>query len=185
MEAVISAPMRAIFRGLSHPDIHWSEITHFDWEEYDKIAMHGAIISTDAAQFGSYAILSNDYLNLNLRFGYHFVILDTICGGEEDQNHILFRFSGGGGNIHGRSLRATFISGVLERLGFMVEIKGDLVDGQFKVGTRETILQQLDMVGRLLGATRLMDMYLKDATRVQGFVDDFMKGRYHFTSIED
>jgi pyruvate,water dikinase len=46
-------------------------------------------------------------------------------------------------------------------------------------------LEKLDMVGRLLGATRLMDMYLKDASRIEGFVDDFMKGRYHFTSIED
>ena len=78
MEAIISAPMRAVFSGLNHPDIQWSEFTHFDWEEYDKIVMSGGIISADSARFGSYAILANDYLNLNLRFGYHFVILDTI-----------------------------------------------------------------------------------------------------------
>jgi pyruvate,water dikinase len=185
MEAIISAPMRAVFSGLAHPDIHWSEFTHFDWEEYDKVVMSGGIISADSAQFGSYAVFSNDYLNLNLRFGYHFVILDTICGDKADENYILFRFSGGGGNSYGKSLRAGFIGGVLERLGFTVDIKGDLVDGQFKVGHQQAIFEKLDMVGRLLGATRLMDMYLKDASRVEGFVDDFMNGRYHFSSIEE
>jgi pyruvate,water dikinase len=185
MDAIISPPMKAVFSGLDHPDIHWSEFTHFDWEEYDKIVMSGGIISAESARFGSYAVLSSDYLNLNLRFGYHFVILDAICGDKADENHILFRFSGGGGDSYGKSLRAGFIGGVLERLGFMVDIKGDLVDGQFKVGNQEAILEKLDMVGRLLGATRLMDMYLKDASRIEGFVDDFMKGRYHFTSIED
>ena len=39
------------------------------------------------------------------------------------------------------------------------------------------------MVGRLLGATRLMDMYLKEAGQVDGFVDDFMNGRYHFATV--
>jgi len=185
MDAIISAPMRAVFSGLSHPDIHWSQFTHFDWEEYDKIVMSGGIISADSARFGSYAVLSSDYLNLNLRFGYHFVILDTICGDKADENHILFRFSGGGGDSYGKSLRAGFIGGVLECLGFMVDIKGDLVDGQFKVGNQEAILEKLDMVGRLLGATRLMDMYLKDASMARGFVDDFMNGRYHFSSVED
>ncbi len=185
MDAIISAPMKAVFSGLSHPDIHWSEFTHFDWEEYDKIVMSGGIISADSARFGSYAVLSSDYLNLNLRFGYHFVILDTICGDKADENHILFRFSGGGGDSYGKSLRAGFIGGVLERLGFMVDIKGDLVDAQFKVGNQEAILEKLDMVGRLLGATRLMDMYLKDASKTRSFVDNFMNGRYHFSSIED
>lgn len=185
MEAIISAPMIAVFNGLNHPDIHWSEFTHFDWEEYDKIVMSGGIISADSVQFGSYAILASDYLNLNLRFGYHFVILDTICGDKTDENYILFRFSGGGGDSCGKSLRAGFIGGVMERLGFMVDIKGDLIDGQLNEGDRKTIAEKLDMVGRLLGATRLMDMYLKDASMVEGFVDDFMNGRYHFASTED
>jgi pyruvate,water dikinase len=183
-EDIKSVPMRAVFKGLSHPKIHWSGFTHFDWQEYDKIAMHGGIISVSASQFGSYAILSDDYLNLNLRFGYHFVILDTICGNEADENHILFRFSGGGGNPYGKSLRAKFIGDILVRLGFNVLIKGDLVDGQLKQGDKAAVAKKLDLVGRLLGATRLMDMYLKDGSQVEGFVEDFMNGQYHFAPIE-
>jgi len=40
------------------------------------------------------------------------------------------------------------------------------------------------MIGRLLGCTRLMDMYLKDSTMVENFVEEFMNGRYHFASVE-
>ena len=41
----------------------------------------------------------------------------------------------------------------------------------------------MDMIGRLLGTTRLMDMYLKDASMVERFVQDFLKGRYHFGTV--
>jgi pyruvate,water dikinase len=59
------------------------------------------------------------------------------------------------------------------------------VDGQLKGIDRNATLGKLDMVGRLLGATRLMDMYLKDESDVDGFVADFMAGRYHFGIIDD
>jgi pyruvate,water dikinase len=185
VEDIASVPMRAVFSGLKHPNINWSAFTHFDWEEYDKIVMSGGIISADSAQFGSYAVLASDYLNLNLRFGYHFVILDTICGEKADENYILFRFTGGGGDAHGKSLRAKFIGDVLQRLEFNVDIKGDLVDGQLREGDRSVITEKLDMVGRLLGATRLMDMYLKDTGQVEDYVKDFMSGRYHFSTVEE
>ena len=183
IEDIISVPMNAVFSGLNHPGIHWSKFTHFDWEQYDKIVMSGGIISAESAQLGSYAVIASDYLNLNLRFGYHFVILDAICGDKADKNYITFRFSGGGGNPHGRFLRAGFIGSILERLEFMVEIKGDLVDGQFKKGIQEIIVEKLNMLGRLLGATRLMDMYFTDASDMDSFVTNFMNGQYHFSSI--
>jgi len=92
-EDIASIPMKAILKGLSHPEICWSETTHFDWEEYDRIVMAGGIISADSPQFGSYAVLSKEYLNVNFRFGYHFVIIDTICSSSKEDNYILFRFS--------------------------------------------------------------------------------------------
>ncbi len=42
---------------------------------------------------------------------------------------------------------------------------------------------KLDVLGRLLGATRLMDMYLKNESQIDGFVSDFMEGRYHFATV--
>ncbi|MBC8442115.1 MAG: hypothetical protein H8D87_20805 [Deltaproteobacteria bacterium] len=179
---IASIPMNAVLKGLLNPKISWAETSHFDWEEYDRIVMAGGIISADSPQFGSYAVLSKEYLNVNFRFGYHFVILDTICSSSKEDNYILFRFSGGGGSPVGRSLRANFIKEILTRLGFMVEIKSDLVDAEFKHGSLKTMKETLDMIGRLLGATKLMDMYLKENTGLELLVDDFMNGRYDFRS---
>ena len=184
MDDIISIPMRAVFKGLTHPEITWSGFTHFDWAEYDKIAMSGGIISAESAMFASYAVLSHDYLNLNLRFGYHFVILDAICGDKAEDNYIMFRFSGGGADIDKRMLRADLLSGILDRLGFKVDMINDLVDGELKGGEKKSIEQKLDIIGRLLGATRLMDMYLKDSKMVESYVEEFMNGRYHFASVE-
>lgn len=185
MDEIESVPMMEVFRGLSHPDIQWSDFTHFNWEEYDRIVMSGGIISAESAMLASYAVISSNYLNLNMRFGYHFVILDSICQENAEDNYIMFRFSGGGTEFENRALRADFLTRVLERLGFDVDKKGDLVDGQISQEDEKIIREKLDIIGRLLGATRLMDMYLKDNTMVERFVDEFMNGRYHFATVED
>ncbi len=179
---IASIPMQAVLKGLLHPGICWSETTHFDWEEYDRIVMAGGIISADSSMFGSYAVLSKEYLNVNFRFGYHFVILDTICSSSKEDNYILFRFSGGGGTPEGRTIRAKFIKGILTRLGFMVQIKSDLIDAEFKNGSLKIMEKTLDMTGRLLGTTKLMDMYLKKDLDIEFLIDDFMNGRYDFRS---
>ena len=185
MDEIESLPMKEVFKGLSHPDIQWSDFTHFNWEEYDRIIMSGGIISAESAMLASYAIISHNYLNLNLRFGYHFVILDSICQENAGENYIMFRFSGGGTEFEKRALRADFLTRVLERLEFNVDKKGDLVDGQLAQEDEESIRRKLDILGRLLGATRLMDMYLKDESMVETFVDEFMNGRYHFATAND
>jgi pyruvate, water dikinase len=184
-EDIASIPMKALLTGLSNPKICWSETTHFDWEAYDKIVMAGGIISADSPMFGSYAVIAKEYLNVNFRFGYHFVILDTICSSSKKDNYILFRFSGGGGSPEGRALRANFIKEILTRLGFMVDIRSDLIDAQFKHGSLKTMEKTLDILGRLLGATKIMDMYLKETSGVETLVNDFMNGRYDFRSDVD
>ena len=184
-EDITSVPLKAVLKGLGHPDIRWGEFTHFDWAEHDKIVMSGGIISPKAAMFASHAVVSDDYLNLNLRFGYHFVILDSICTDIPADNYVLFRFSGGGADMYKRTLRADFLNQVLQRFGFDVNRKSDLIDAQLEGEKKKTMEDKLDMVGRLLGATRLMDMYLKDASMVEGFVEDFMNGRYHFATVDD
>ena len=179
-EDIVSLPMKWVLKGLLTPGIHWSEATHFDWETHDKIVMAGGIISADSPRFGSYAVVSKEYANINFRFGYHFVILDTICTDLPGDNYILFRFSGGGGEPTGRKLRAAFIKGILIRLGFTVTVQSDLVDGEFRHGTLSTMEKTLEMIGRLLGASKLMDMYLKEEQDMEFLIDEFMAGRYDF-----
>ncbi len=185
IEEVKSIPMQAVWKGLNHPDIQWSEFGHFDWAEYDKIVMNGGIISADSALFSSYAVLSDSYMNLALKFGYHFVIIDTICIDRPDENYASFRFTGGGSDFTGRSLRAQFLRKTLDRIGFDIEDKkGDLVSAHLKGDDQPAMARKLDLLGRLLGASCLMDMYLKDESQIEGFVSDFLEGRYHFATVD-
>jgi pyruvate,water dikinase len=179
---IASLPMKWVLKGLLTPGIHWSEATHFDWETHDKIVMSGGIIPADSPRFGSYAVVAKEYVNINFRFGYHFVILDSICTALPGDNYILFRFSGGGGEPTGRRLRAAFIEGILTRLGFTVTVQSDLVDGEFRHGTLSTMEKTLEMIGRLLGTSKLMDMYLKEEQDMAFLIDEFMAGRYDFRS---
>ena len=183
IDDVANPAMKSLFEGLSHPDIHWGSMVHFDWAEHDRIIMNGGIISPKATMFASHAVLSDDYMNLNLRFGYHFVIVDALCCAEAQDNYVLFRFSGGGADFEQRALRAEFLSQVLQRLDFEVNQTSDLVDARLTGTSAKITLQKLDILGRLLGATRLMDMYLKESSQITGFVKDFMNGRYHFASV--
>ncbi len=174
--------MHALWAGLSHPDIDWSQQSHFDWKSFDDLALAGGIASKNADAVASYAIISHDYLNLNMRFGYHFTVLDTLCGPEANDNYIILRFAGGGGNFTGRAMRVEFLSRVLVRLGFSVESKGDLIDARLSHQEHDLIKDKLNMVGRLLGVTRLLDMTLNNEEMVEEYLADFFAENYHFAA---
>ncbi len=178
---IISIPFQALWRGLGHRDIQWKQ-KPFDWEAYDKIELAGGIPpSRDSFAFASYAVIGVDYLHFNIRFGYHFTIVDVLCGENTSENYCLLRFAGGGGDFDRRSLRIDFITRILEQLEFIVEKKGDMLEARLSGLESSELEKTLDMLGRLLGATKLMDMVLQDQQMVLRCVDDFFNGRYSFS----
>ncbi len=182
IEEICCQPFCALWKGLSHPGIDWQSHSHFDWKRSDEIVMSGGFLfGTDSSEFASYAIMSEDYLNFNIRFGYHFTLVDTICGEDARTNFCLIRFAGGGGAWTGRFLRLEFLEQVLSRLGFEVTVKADLLDAKMVEVEEKELTAVLDMLGRLLGATKLMDMVLREEEDVQRCVDQFFNGQYTFT----
>jgi len=99
IDAVANQAVQSVWQGLSHPDIQWGAFSHFDWEAHDRIVMSGGIASPEATMFASHAVISGDYMNLNLKFGYHFVIVDALWDSATSAYTILFRFSGGGADL--------------------------------------------------------------------------------------
>jgi hypothetical protein len=128
----------------------------------------------------SYAVVSHHYLNLNARLGYHFATIDTYCGPVINDNYLTFHFKGGAADVGRRSRRAVLLAEILSRMGFKVQRKIDLVRGQMKKYAMDQIAETLDMLGRLLGAVRLLDMVLADDRQVQWYVEEFFKGNYAF-----
>jgi pyruvate,water dikinase len=104
--------------------------------------------------------VSREYLHLNVRFGYHFSIVDALCGETAGTNYINFRFKGGGAAASQQGYRLTFIKEVLGGFGFQTAIRGDMLDASLaRTSAAETGLA-LRRLGMLLAATRMMDMRL-------------------------
>ena len=164
---VYSTPFLALWQGLTHSGVEWEERSHFDWKSFDEIALAGGVANKNSSDFASFAVLGNDYVNLNIRFGYHFTLVDAMCGSDAAKNYCQLRFAGGGGNFSGRSLRLDFVETILKKCGFQITPKGDLLDARLHHIDSEELVQKLQIVGRLLGVTKLMDMRLKDENMVQ------------------
>ena len=174
LERVENIPLRALWKGLSRPDIVWtSEIRHFDWQEFDRLS--SSIIRLDSQVLASFALLSADYMNINIRFGYHFVVIDTLCRTTPRENYISFRFGGGGADLAGRLLRAAFLGRVLEAQGFETHLQGDTIDATFQKGSPAELEGRLEALGFLLGFTRLLDMRLKNMETVDALAREFLE----------
>lgn len=174
VDRIRSAPFLALWTGLMHASVHWQERAHFDWKHFGEITLADGIASIEAPEFVSYAVLGADYLHLIMRFGYHFTLIDGICGPDSSSNYCQFRFAGGGAAFSGRLLRLDFISTLLQEKGFQIETRGDLLNARISGLPAVEMKTRLLTLGRLLGATRLMDMAIRDQQEVQCLVQDFL-----------
>ncbi len=182
-EHIESAPLRALWRGFTHPGISWEGTINFNVKNIMTLFASGAVSEFGEQPGGvSYAILAADYMNLSAKFGYHFATVDSLCGETSTQNYIALQFAGGAGNYYGKSLRISFLSSVLGRLGFQVAPKGDLLEAHLSGHDRESQEKILDLVGRLLASSRLLDMAISGPADCERLADAFFRGEYDHLS---
>jgi pyruvate,water dikinase len=117
-------------------------------------------------------------MNLSLRFGYHFNMLDCFCSETARYNHIYFRFVGGATDISKRSRRIQLIADILEDYGFNIKTKGDLIIARLANMGRDEMEPILDQAGRLIAFTRQLDAVLHDDEAVERYRKHFMEGNY-------
>ena len=174
-------PMKALWKGFCHPGISWSGAVAVDTRNLLTLMARGAMTGPDNLPGGeSYAILSREYLNLSAKFGYHFANLDAFLSDDPDQNHVFLRFAGGAGTYYGKSLRLNFLGNVLSRLGFKISVNGDLLDASLTGSDPKSMEDLLDQVGRLLAASRLLDLGITNEAAVQRMIEAFFRGDYDF-----
>jgi pyruvate,water dikinase len=172
-EDIASIPLLALWQGLARSGETWRE-TGFccDWQEFDRIS--AGIFRKEGRLLASFALISEDYLHLLVRFGYHFAVLDSLCGRRAEANHIRFRFKGGGGLPRQRRLRAVYIGRVLEACGFSVHVRGDMLTASLARLAQEDIRRALTMLGRLLVRTQRLDLGLDDETQALRLANEFL-----------
>ncbi len=142
VDQIVSTPMKALLQGLSESGM---------WETDPVSVDLGSFMSSFTRTFSSslagpetvgrnLAVISKQYMNLHLRLGYHFNILDAYIGDVLNDNYIYFRFLGGVSDFTRRSRRARFIAEVMERHDFRVEVHGDLIVGRLKKLSKERMV---------------------------------------------
>jgi len=180
-EHIRSRPMAALWRGLAHPGVSWSGSVDISGRNFMAL-MAGGIGPENATppKVDSYALVSLEYLNLSVKFGYHYSNLDALCSDDPDANAITLQFSGGAGTGAGKALRIEFLSEVLTRLGYGVEVSGDLLQASLRGLDRPAMEDVLDQTGRLLGCSRLLDLAIPSQVEVQRMADLFFQGEYDF-----
>ncbi len=180
-EQIHSIPLRALWRGLTHPGLDWTSAVNFNLRNLAGLMTTGGMgeLERGVGQH-SYALVAEDYLNLNAKFGYHFANLDVLCAQEGSQNHVTFQFSGGAGSYYGKSLRVLLLSEILGKLEFSTKLKGDFLSASLKGFDAPVVRDKLDQVGRLLGCSRLLDVALTGEEDVGRLTEKFFNGDYNF-----
>lgn len=125
-----------------------------------------------------YVLVSDRYLNLAARVGYHFSAVDAYCGDFLNENYISFRFKGGAADRPRRERRVRAIAEILKALGFTVRSVNDLVDAHYQKQPREVLLSTLDRIGRLLQFMRQMDAAMESEAWVERVVNAFLEEDY-------
>jgi pyruvate, water dikinase len=175
IEHIRSLPLRAVWAGISDPGTWSTEPVHVDF----KGLMSSLTRNWDATAGGAsltgfnLAVVNTIYMNLHLRLGYHFNLIDARMHDEAQHNHIYFRFVGGVTDITRRSRRAQVLARILSHYHFNVVVKGDLVVGRLLHLPKEEIQRRLQILGALIGFTRQLDIQLRSDSDIAHSVEKF------------
>ncbi|HTY23479.1 MAG TPA: PEP/pyruvate-binding domain-containing protein [Desulfomonilaceae bacterium] len=176
-----SLPLRALWEGISLQDVWSTEPIDVDF----RGLMASLTRSWDAAGAGvsaagiNLAVVSKMYLNLHLRLGYHYNLIDARMHDDPQHNHIYFRFVGGVTDITRRSRRAQVLAQILSSYHFNAITKGDLVVARLLHLAKEEIQERLKVIGALIGFTRQLDIRLRTDHDIPKFVEEFFNRHAH------
>jgi pyruvate,water dikinase len=181
-EEIVSFPLKALWQGIADPDVKWGPPSGG--------AAMGSVMSrflTDhksARPVGlpNYALITRDYLNLNARMDFHFIMIDSVCGLDSRNNYIRFRFKGGGTSEIQRRRRVQAIAEILGDTGFACDVRSDLITADLKGAPRQVIEDKLVVLGRLLGFTRLLDAAMRSDTTPKLAAEAFLAGNYEMST---
>jgi len=173
---VNSVPMRALLKGLHESGM---------WSTKPLSVDMGSFMSSLTKTFSyslsgpdhtgmNLALISEEYMNLNLKLGYHYTIIDAFIGDCSEENRISFRFFGGVTDLSRRSMRVKFIGTILERFDFRVESHGDLIIGRIKKAAKSRMIGKMKLIGGLIGYTRQLDVQISSQNSLSSRVEDFI-----------
>jgi pyruvate,water dikinase len=174
-ESLRSAPMLALWTGLSTPGVWNTEPVGVNW----RTLMASATSATVNRSTGrNLAVVSDSYVNLSLNLGYHYNMVDALLCDDREANHVYFRFVGGASDSERRTRRAMVVREILEQLDFSARQSADLVVARLRKLPRAETESRLQAIGRLIGFARQIDALMHSEAMAAHFVDAFLRGDY-------
>jgi len=176
VDDIVSTPMHAIITGLVAPGVWSTRPLQLGFGDLVSSLTRYSMADRGAVYRGqNLAVISDHYANISLRLGYHFNVIDTYVSENVDDNYVYFRFVGGVTETERRQLRAMLIRDILEKLNFVVTLRGDLVVARLKKLAQEDALEILQEIGRLIGFTRQLDTQMRSEQSIAESLEIFFK----------
>ena len=182
LEDVNSVPLQALLEGMMDSRLRWAGPVGFDLKGFVSVVVRSA---ADDQRYGEpgYVLCSPEFVHFASRLAYHFALADAICGESVNENYARFRFYGGAAVAQRREWRASFLATVLHHNGFLVTQTGDRVDAVLPKRTAAEIEDALVMLGRLMIASRHLDMVIESPAVANALVRAFLVGDYGFEQV--
>jgi len=170
-----SAPMAAFWSGILEQK--WPS-THSQSQD-DKFSTIPTKTNSSRKKISfeesSFAVISREYMVISLHLGYHFTSVEAMCTDIAGKNYIRMQHKGGGATRDRRILRVHVIETILSNLGFTNASRGDFLDTSVGYQDKETLLEKLKLLGRMIMCTKQLDMALTNETLAKWHSDDIMR----------
>ncbi len=172
--SIVSIPFLAFWKGI--------KLERIDTRPVNKNGFFSVLMNTMAnpqLQERLYeknlALISKEYMNFNIRMGYHISTIEGLCTQKANDNYIRFIFQGGGADLERRMKRAQLIAGILKKYKFNVKQTEDIVSAICTKCGREKFEIIMDMLGRLTIYTKQLDMLMAgNAAMLDDYVQTFL-----------
>jgi pyruvate,water dikinase len=174
-EQVRSETLRAFIDGVTLEGVWQSHPVPVDFSSF--MSSMTRTFSADSAgvkRMGqNLAVVSDRYLHLSLKLGYHFTLIDCYRSEDDSRNSVQFRFAGGVTGAVRRSRRARFLSEVLKGFDFSVTVKDDLVVARAKGWMARDLGRLMRILGLLVAYTRQLDVSMVSDSRIFEHCQEF------------
>ncbi len=168
-------PMAEFLKGINAPGAWDNEPMSVDFGSFmssmTRTFSTGA--SSPKAIGQNLAVMSKEYVNISLRLGYHFSMIVAYISKKINNNYAYFRFNGGVTDPVRRGRRAKFIGRTLEKQGFFVDIRNDLMVARIKKISEESLKEKLYLIGKMVSFTRQLDVKMVDDDQIDLFIKKF------------
>jgi pyruvate,water dikinase len=182
LDKIKSTALLALLEGMTDPRLRWAGPVGFDLRGFMSVVVRSA---ADDQRYGepSYCICAQDYVHFASRLAYHFATVDALSGQSVNENYARFLFFGGAAVAERREWRAHLLATVLGSNGFAIKQEGDRVEAVLAKRHSEQIEEALVMLGRLMVASRHLDMVIESRAAAQELAQAFLSGDYAFERV--